>query len=64
MLLEQLEKHLGKAEGGIGRKASGIGEMSDGIEGTIDIRGAIDQKEPGRIRHSNLLLTASLALPP
>ena len=51
MIFENLEEHLGEAIDGIGGKAFGIGEMADGIEGTIDIRGAIDQKE-ARTNHS------------
>jgi hypothetical protein len=54
VVFEHFKEHLGKAKGGIGRKAPGIREMANGIEGAEDIRGAIDQKKSGAIRHKRL----------
>ncbi len=51
VILEHLEKHLGKTEDRVGRDTLGIGEMPDGIEGTVDIRRAINQKKRRSVRH-------------
>jgi hypothetical protein len=53
MVFEHFEKHLGEAIDRIGRKALGVGKMPDGIKSPKDIRGTIDQKESGSIRHIN-----------
>jgi hypothetical protein len=51
MFFEHFEKHLSEAKDGVGGKSLGIGEMTDGIKCSEEIRGAIDQKEFGSIRH-------------
>jgi hypothetical protein len=42
MLLDHFEKHLSEAIDGIGGEAFGIREVTDGIEGTENIRRAVD----------------------
>jgi len=53
MLLEDFKKHLGEAEDGIGGETFGIRKMADGIKGTKDVGGAIDQKESRTFRHNH-----------
>jgi hypothetical protein len=54
VVFEHLKEHLGETKDGIGRKALGIGEVTDGIKGTEDIRGTVDQKKSGAISHNVL----------
>jgi hypothetical protein len=54
VVFEHFKEHPGEAKDGIGRKALGIGEMADGIKGTEDIRGTVNQKKSGAIRHNVL----------
>jgi hypothetical protein len=43
LLSPDLEEHLGEAEDGIGGLALGVGKVGYGMEGTIEVRVAVDE---------------------